>query len=249
VTHGKLKCLVLAVALVCCAAPASAGGAGKSVKRADAPAKAKVSKEMAELEAAVDSYKVSLQNLMVPLEQKVAAKAARVEKIKSLLEANIVSRKEVDDADRELAAAQTELADAKKQLGEADLILEEAIAARQLALTPPRGGYSSTAAIMRYGGAGAWHISEIGRVQSFFTSHFGRVIPISAYGQTGLHDRLGFDHSNAVDVAVHPDSAEGQALISYLRGAGIPFLAFRGAIPGKATGPHIHIGYPSHHFR
>ena len=31
--------------------------------------------------------------------------------------------------------------------------------------------------------------------------------------------------------------------------AGIPFLAFRGAVPGKATGPHIHIGFPSHRFR
>jgi hypothetical protein len=35
-------------------------------------------------------------------------------------------------------------------------------------------------------------------------------------------------------------------LIAYLRGAGIPFLAFRTAIAGSSTGPHIHVGYPSH---
>jgi len=47
-------------------------------------------------------------------------------------------------------------------------------------------------------------------------------------------------------VALHPDSAEGRALIGFLQARGIPFLAFRGAVPGVATGPHIHIGSPSH---
>jgi hypothetical protein len=28
----------------------------------------------------------------------------------------------------------------------------------------------------------------------------------------------------------------------------IPFLVFRHAIPGVATGPHIHIGFPSHRY-
>jgi len=46
-------------------------------------------------------------------------------------------------------------------------------------------------------------------------------------------------------VALHPDSPEGKGLIKYLQDQGIPFLAFRAAIPGVATGPHIHIGNPS----
>jgi len=46
-------------------------------------------------------------------------------------------------------------------------------------------------------------------------------------------------------VALHPDSREGQSLIAYLRQSGIPFIAFRGAVPGAATGAHIHIGQPS----
>jgi hypothetical protein len=57
---------------------------------------------------------------------------------------------------------------------------------------------------------------------------------------------MGWDHRNSVDVGLHPDSAEGRALIAYLQNAGIPYLAFRGTIPGVATGPHIHIGSPSH---
>jgi hypothetical protein len=45
-----------------------------------------------------------------------------------------------------------------------------------------------------------------------------------------------------MDVGLHPDSAEGRALIEFLRTEAIPFLAFRSAVPGVATGPHIHIG-------
>jgi hypothetical protein len=71
------------------------------------------------------------------------------------------------------------------------------------------------------------------------------VLPVSAFGQTALHDRMGFDHRNALDVAVHPDSPEGRALMQYLLDAGIPFMAWRGAVPGSSTGAHIHVGQPS----
>jgi len=71
-------------------------------------------------------------------------------------------------------------------------------------------------------------------------SSFSKVLSVMFGG------RLGFDHRNSVDVAVHPDSVQGKALTEYLRGNGIPFLAFRSAIRGVATGAHIHIGNPSH---
>ena len=60
-----------------------------------------------------------------------------------------------------------------------------------------------------------------------------------------LHDRLGFDHREAMDVAVHPDTPEGAALMAWLRARGLPFLAFRGMVAGEATGAHIHVGEPS----
>jgi hypothetical protein len=84
-----------------------------------------------------------------------------------------------------------------------------------------------------------------GDVKSFFVSKFGRNMPVSAFGQTRLHSRFGFDHRNSLDVALNPDSAEGRALLSKLRGFGFPFIAFRKAIPGVATGAHIHVGNPS----
>jgi hypothetical protein len=51
-----------------------------------------------------------------------------------------------------------------------------------------------------------------------------------------------------MDISLNPDGPEGKALLEFLRSNGIPFSAFRGAIPGVATGPHIHIGMPSHRY-
>ena len=76
----------------------------------------------------------------------------------------------------------------------------------------------------------------------FFVSRFARSLPVSALGQTPVHDRLGLDHRNALDVAVHPDSEEGRAVIEYLERHGIPFRAFRRFVPGASTGAHVHVG-------
>ena len=112
------------------------------------------------------------------------------------------------------------------------------------------GGYEKrTNAFVRFTGSGYWSLKDAGQIQAFFQSRFRRPLPISAFGQSGTHNRLGFDHHNAMDVAIHPDSVEGRALIAYLESRNIPFAAFRQAIPGSATGPHIHIGVRSNRFR
>jgi hypothetical protein len=91
-------------------------------------------------------------------------------------------------------------------------------------------------------GKGKWKLADAGRIDEFFVGKFKRPLPLSAFGQSDLHTRWGWDHRNGMDVGLHPDSAEGRALIEFLRAESIPFLAFRGAVPGVATGPHIHIG-------
>jgi hypothetical protein len=93
-----------------------------------------------------------------------------------------------------------------------------------------------------------WAISDAGRVERFFVTKFGRPLPISAFGQSPIHNRWGLDHRQGIDVGLHPDSREGTALVEYLRSEGIPFLVFRGPVPGVATGPHIHIGKASHRY-
>jgi hypothetical protein len=121
-------------------------------------------------------------------------------------------------------------------------MIAEAKLAEELDRAPasPSGG-----SVIRYEGRAAWSLAKVDKVESFFSKTFGHPLPVSALGQTPLHERMGFAHQEAVDVAVHPDSVEGQQLMQYLRKSGYPFIAFRAALPGSATGAHIHVGKPS----
>jgi hypothetical protein len=150
-------------------------------------------------------------------------------------------------AEHLLAEAITRVEEDKRWLAESDMALTE-FALRDELLRLPRlstGGYSETGSLIRFNGDTAWRLPDAAKIEKFFLNTFGHALPISALGQTATHERLRFDHRNAMDVALHPDSKEGQSLLNYLRQAGIPFIAFRNAVPGAATGAHIHIGKPS----
>lgn len=94
----------------------------------------------------------------------------------------------------------------------------------------------------RHFGTASFTLSDFTHVQAAFESRFSRPLPVSALGDTAVHRALGFDHRDRVDVAVHPDQPEGLWLRQYLEINRIPYFAFRHAVPGKATGAHIHIG-------
>ena len=115
--------------------------------------------------------------------------------------------------------------------------------ARVLRIEPPKPpAEEKTADDDVVEGTGKWKLSNASKVEEFFQAKFKKPLPLSAFGQSDLHTRWGWDHRNGMDVGLHPDSTEGRALIEFLRAESIPFLAFRSAVPGVATGPHIHIG-------
>ena len=107
------------------------------------------------------------------------------------------------------------------------------------------GGYAETGTLVRFNGPARFGVDALPPIERYFLAAAGRPLPVSARGQTALHNRMGLDHRDAVDVAVHPDSAEGRMLTGFLRSHGIPFIGVRGAVPGASTGAHIHIGQPS----
>ena len=225
---------------------------GKKSSASKTPAqKAPAVPQSKELAEATTTLKAALEEEIILRERSLKTLAADVEKKKALLAEGIMSKSEVEKSEETLATARAEL-EARRQtvnqeITQADNLIAEVYALEQLAKTTSKrlGNYVSTAALIRYNGTSAWTLTNISKVEGFFATQFGRSLPISAFGQTATHDRLNFDHRNSVDVAIHPDSAEGQAVIGFLRNAGIPFLAFRQAVPGSATGAHIHIGYPS----
>jgi len=101
----------------------------------------------------------------------------------------------------------------------------------------------------RFDGDGVFTATTFSRVEMAFTNQFGKPLPVSAMGDSAVHRALGFDHTGRVDVALNPDQAEGVWLREFLTRNKIPYFAFRQAIPGKATGAHIHLGPMSTRFK
>ena len=219
----------------------------------------KDSESPAQLVEATAQYKASSGELLNLQELEVNKAAASLEELRVLVDQGLVARAELETAEQSLAGLRSQLEVTRKQIADSDHkiaeLAEEQKAAKIAAATPAKStvklvskqypAFSSTSTILRYSGAAPWYIGGLGGIQSFFATTFGRALPTSAVGQSATHNRLGYNHRNAVDVALHPDSSEGRALINYLQVQGIPFLAFRAAVPGVATGPHIHIGSPS----
>ncbi len=96
--------------------------------------------------------------------------------------------------------------------------------------------------MVRYDGNGLFDLGDLTAISSEFERHFHHPLPISALGQTLVHQSMGLDHRNRVDVALSPDQPEGLWLRALLERLHVPYLAFRAPVAGAATGAHIHIG-------
>jgi len=202
----------------------------------------------ADVAAATAKYRVALEKVLAIYERDLKRRSELEELRQDLYERGVLSQRELEDGQRALAETRMNAEDTRQAIAEADRMMTEARVAEALArLTPiDRGVYEETPGLARYNGSAAWSLAEdTPRLQQYFVARFGRPLPISAFGQTALHDHMGFDHRNALDVAVHPGSPEGRALMEHLRATGIPFIAAWGPVPGSASGAHIHVGQPS----
>ncbi len=97
----------------------------------------------------------------------------------------------------------------------------------------------------RFDGAAAFTETDLGEMEQAYLKHFGKPLPVSTRGESAVHRAMGFDHRGRFDLAVSPSQPEGVWARRYLTEKRVTFFAFRGAVPGKATGAHIHIGPPS----
>lgn len=256
------------VALLACLVLAPAGlGAQRKTTRSKPKAtpatkskatQAKPTDELAKLREeyikATNDYQQLLKKQLPGLERNVARTQDQVTKLSQLFAEGLISKKELEAGETALGQARDKVAEIHLSIANADSriadTLLEAEAEKTMAkLKPiPRGGLVSTAAMIRYNGGSGWSLSDAWKVQRFFQDAFKKPLPVAVFGQGSIHDRWRLDHHNSMDVSLHPDGPEGQGLLNFLRANGIPFLAFRQAIPGTATGPHIHIGRPSHRY-
>jgi hypothetical protein len=246
----KAKSVVLILALL-------AGGFGtaeaQSKKRKQTKPLSELAKLQEEFIKATKEYKASLTKLIALYERDITKAEQKLAQSQALFQQGLISKNQLAEAESALTAAKDKVAETNRSMATADTqiasTLLEAQADAQIARTRlGRGRVMSTASYIRYSGSGGWLLSEAWKVQRFYLEAFKKQLPMAVFGQGAIHDRWRLDHRNSMDISLHPDGPEGQALLNFLRSNGIPFLAFRAAIPGTATGPHIHIGRPSHRY-
>lgn len=229
----------------------------KKKPRAPKPAAGQTS-ELAKLREqyvqATNEVKASLDKLIVFYEADVKRAEEKLAVSQKLYAEQLIPKKDVDENQHALEAAKAKVTETRRQMSTADdqiaAVLVETAADEQLAknLSLAKQRLVRTSSFIRFTGGPGWNIGEAWKVQRFFSDTFRRELPVAVFGQGAIHNRWRLDHHNSMDISLHPDSAEGQALLNFLQRNGIPYLAFRSAIPGTATGPHIHIGRPSHRY-
>jgi len=203
---------------------------------------------------ATKDYKASLQKLLALYQESVKKAEQKRDQTQKLFAAGLIARVDVEQAELAVTNAGLKVSETQQQINAADTQIAQALVEvegeKQIAKLGPirRGSLIRTTSFIRYNGVGAWSLSQAGKIEIFFQQAFKRPLPIAVFGQGAIHNQWRLDHHNAMDISLNPDGAEGQALTNFLQSNGIPFSAFRIAIPGVATGPHIHIGMPSHRY-
>jgi len=201
-----------------------------------------------------NEYKAGLGKIIPYQESEVKKAEEKLEQTKKLYAEGLIARAHVEENERALQIAKQKLADTNRQIANADEqiagIVVETAADEEIAknLHLAKQSLVRTASFTRYTGAGVWNLGEAWKIQRFFSDTFNKQLPIAVFGQGAIHERWRLDHRNAMDIQLHPDGVEGRALLDFLQRNGIPYSAFRSAIPGTATGTHIHIGSPSHRY-
>jgi hypothetical protein len=204
---------------------------------------------MFSVSSSVNAQSEASQQLLQLQEAEVTRLATSTDQLRPLYEDGLIARVEFEKAEKELADAKTKVEETRVAITTAEKLAIEQKKAAELAKVNPlvkRTSMSlSRSSVVTRSTAGSWSLANLSNVQQFFSKTFGKALPISTIGQSATHNRMGWNHRDSVDVGLHPDSAEGRALMAHLQSSGIPFLAFRSAVPGVSTGPHIHIGAPS----
>lgn len=247
---------VVPVALMFCAS-----GAYSQRKKPAPKPKAATAQPVTELSKLRDEYikstkeyKASLERLLALYQDSARKAEQRVTQSQKLLADGLISKRELEKSESALAEANLKVSGVQQQIATADTTIAQALIEiegdKQIAKLGrvPKGKLLRTTSFIRYNGTGTWLLSQAGKVEVFFQQTFKRPLPIAVFGQGSIHNQWRLDHHNAMDISLNPDGVEGQALMNFLQSNGIPFSAFRGAIPGVATGPHIHIGMPSHRY-
>ena len=180
------------------------------------------------------------EDMLAAAQRRYDRQKGKLARYQKLVEAGVLARNELESLQMELDSRHITVSLAQNR---AHLLEELAAMARtENSYMHDDGAAQDHRLMERFDGDGAFSTADLKKVIAAYQGKFHRPLPISANGETSVHRALGFDHRGRVDVALNPDQREGVWLRAYLEKQDIPFYAFRAALPGKATGPHIHLG-------
>ena len=191
----------------------------------------------------------SAQEMVTAAERLLARRKNEFEHARELVEAGALARTaltsyllEYDQSRRtlDLAASRARLLHELAEMARAELSVEQAA---------PEAAPQELKLAERFDGDAVFTGGLFKKIVLAFEKKFNKPLPVSARGSTAIHRMMGYDHRGRVDVALNPDQAEGVWLREYLEIWRVPYFAFRAAIRGKSTAPHIHIGPPSTRLR
>jgi hypothetical protein len=178
-------------------------------------------------------------------QRRVDREQQTLERRRQLLETGILSQSEFSSDQDELESRKQVLALVQARIQLMNELQQMAATEQRFERLSQDASAALKAVMIRYSGSAQFDISELSGISRSFEQHFHHALPVSAIGETALHRSMGLDHRNRVDVALSPDSAEGIWLRHLLEQLQVPYLAFRAALAGAATAPHIHIGLES----
>ena len=193
----------------------------------------------------VDLTAVQQEDMLAAAQRRFDRQAAAVNERQKLLDMGVISRAEMEGvrAELEIRRHVLDLAHDRVRLeAQREMIGEEQMLERAM------DSGTSHKAMLKFDGDGHFDTEDLAVISSEFEQQFHYPLPITARGQTSLHQSLGFDHRGKVDVGLNPETPEGIWLRHFLEDHQVPYIAFRAAVPGSATAPHIHLGTGSTRF-
>jgi hypothetical protein len=218
-------------------------------KQATAPEPAN---DAADLAADLDDNRILLNAMESTSADDLLSSRTRLDAVEQsaremLAAAQRLAERAAKRADRSGEASAREEAEHARQtldmVTERAAMLAEAIEMARADEQRPGGARMVNLATLRYDGSGRLiRPAEMAQLSAEYFRKFSKTLPVSAWGESSTHVLYGFDHRGRVDVAVNPDGPEGLWIRGWLERQRIPYYAFRSAVLGRATGPHIHIG-------
>ena len=183
-----------------------------------------------------------VDDMLAAAQRRVDRRRHAVDDMRGLIAEGVASQLSLTPVLEELDSARKEFDLAESRARFVRQMADEARAEETLQASLNQAPGDAPALADRFDGDGVFTMVDFARIEAEFSRHFGKSLPVSALGETAVHRSMGFDHRGRVDVALNPDQPEGHWLLEYLVANRIPYFAFRRAVPGKATGAHIHIG-------